>query len=315
MAGRLHVVAAVITDQTGNVLLAQRATHVHQGGLWEFPGGKVEPGESIDKALIRELREELGITPKDFRPLIRIPYDYPDRCVLLDVWSVSAYSGTPHGAEGQVVRWVRCDELTQYPFPEANVPIVTAALLPARYLITPEPEQHARALDEFLAHLGRCITEGHELVQFRVKSLAGENYTALARAAIHLCREYGCKILLNSTPELADRLGADGVHLSSTMLMSHNERPLPRNMLIAASCHDEKELHHAADIGCDFAVLGPVKPTRSHPDAPAMGWGHFGGLVEQVALPVYALGGMTVDDLESAWNHGAQGIAGIRGLW
>jgi 8-oxo-dGTP diphosphatase len=135
---RVHVAAAVIRDGSGQILIARRADTQHQGGLWEFPGGKVEADESVEAALARELHEELGIVVGATRPLIKVRHDYPDKQVLLDVWEVSAFTGEPHGAEGQPLAWVSPRDLSDYEFPAANQPIVAAAKLPAQYLITPD---------------------------------------------------------------------------------------------------------------------------------------------------------------------------------
>ena len=124
---RVHVAAAVIRGVDGRILIARRADTQHQGGLWEFPGGKVEAGESVEAALGRELKEELGIVVEAARPLIQVQHDYPDKQVLLDVWEVSAFTGEPHGAEGQPLAWVAQRELADYAFPAANQPIVAAA--------------------------------------------------------------------------------------------------------------------------------------------------------------------------------------------
>ncbi len=127
----LHVAAGVIVGPDGRILIAERATHRHQGGLWEFPGGKVEAGETAQSALARELWEELNIHVASARPLIQIRHRYPDKSVLLDVWRVESFSGEPHGREGQPLAWVEPEGLLEYAFPAANVPIVTAARLPA----------------------------------------------------------------------------------------------------------------------------------------------------------------------------------------
>ncbi|MEA5671162.1 8-oxo-dGTP diphosphatase MutT, partial [Pseudomonas sp. MH2] len=127
---RIHVVAAVIRGVDGRILIARRADTQHQGGLWECPGGKVEQGEGVEAALARELHEELGIVVSASRPLIKVSHDYSDKQVLLDVREVSAFTGEPHGAEGQPLAWVAPRDLDQYAFPEANKPIVAATRLP-----------------------------------------------------------------------------------------------------------------------------------------------------------------------------------------
>jgi 8-oxo-dGTP diphosphatase len=312
--GHLHVAAAVIEDGAGRILLAKRPKHLHQGGLWEFPGGKVEPGESCRDALSRELQEELGIQLRKATPLIRIPYCYPDKKVLLDVWRVSAFNGEPHGAEGQAIRWVGRDELPAYAFPAANAPIITAARLPERYLITPEPGE-AAAWPLFLERLERAFANGIRLVQLRAHALAEADYRRLADKVVKLAHRYHARVLLNAPPERVAPLQADGVHLSSRRLLSLKQRPLGAECWVAASCHNQTELQKALSIGVDFIVASPVKATASHPGAVPLDWDGFHRLTEQATVPVYALGGMSEADLAEARQHGGQGIAAIRELW
>jgi len=128
MTKRVHVAVAVIINGNGHILIAKRPDHVHQGGLWEFPGGKVEVGESLKAALERELFEELGIALLACQPLLEIHHDYFDKQVLLDVWTVTGFSGEAYGREQQAVRWVAPGSLFEYEFPEANQPIIQALL-------------------------------------------------------------------------------------------------------------------------------------------------------------------------------------------
>jgi 8-oxo-dGTP diphosphatase len=306
----LHVAAAVIERQ-GQILIARRPDHLHQGGLWEFPGGKVELGESVPDALVRELHEEVDIEASHYHPLIRIHHDYGDRKVLLDVWRVTAFSGEAHGREGQEVRWVGAEQLPGYDFPAANGPIVAAARLPNEYLITPEPQER----EIFLAGLDVALERGIRLVQLRAKGLAEPDYLALARQVLARCRGHGAKLLLNADPRLLQQVDADGIHLDSTRLMSLAERPVAADKWLAASCHHEAELAQARRLDVDFVVVSPVQATASHPGAPALGWETLQGLTERATMPVYALGGMGPEHIERAHRHGAQGIAAIRGLW
>lgn len=310
-AGLLEVAAAAVFDSQGRVLIARRLENVHQGGLWEFPGGKIEPGETAEQALVRELWEELGIRPTRYRRLIRIPHHYPDRSVLLDVWRVEAFEGTPHGRQGQPLRWIAPDSLPDYPFPAANRPIVAAARLPLHYLITPDCAHP----EEFLQRLVAALDRGIRLVQLRTPSLPPAAFEALAGEVVAVCRARGAQVLLNTEPELALRLGADGVHLSSPRLQALRARPVPADLWCAASCHDAAELLQARTIGVDFAVLSPVQATASHPQALPLGWRNFERLVWDLPLPVYALGGVGPDDLAAALAARAQGVAAIRALW
>jgi 8-oxo-dGTP diphosphatase len=307
----IHVVAAAILNSAGETLLARRPDHVHQGGLWEFPGGKVEPGETPEQALARELHEELGIVPVSCRPLIRVPYRYPDKAVRLDAWRVEAFRGTPEGQQGQPLAWVSPETLPRWPMPAANGPICTAVRLPPEYLITPEPADPQK----FLRSLERSLRKGIRLVQLRAKELGSAEFAALARDALALCREHGAALLLNADPEGVVKVRADGVHLSAARLGALHERPLPEELWVGASCHGPDDLERAARLRVDFAVLSPVLKTASHPERVPLGWANFAKWVEACPFPVYALGGVARSHLQAAWRCDAQGIAGIRGLW
>jgi len=293
-------------------LIAKRAEHLHQGGLWEFPGGKVEHGEATRDALTRELHEEIGIDVVDARPLIRISHDYSDKSVLLDVWKVTAFSGEAHGKEGQPIVWVKTDELDNYDFPTANTPIINALQLPPHYLITPAPGDNEA---DFLAGLENSLQSGIRLMQFRAKGMSDHDYALLAKKVIEIAHASGCQVLLNAAPETALMLGADGVHLDSKRLLAATERPLPKPYLVAASGHSLAELKKAESIDASFALLSPVKYTKSHPDTEPLGWDVFAETVDQIAMPVFALGGVNDLDEEDAFAYGGQGCAGIRGYW
>jgi 8-oxo-dGTP diphosphatase len=309
---RLHVAVAAIFDERQRVLICRRPPHVHQGDLWEFPGGKVEPGETTASALRRELKEEIGIDVISARPLIRVHHDYPDRDVLLDVWRVEDFSGVAAGHEGQPICWVSPRELGRFRFPAANLPIIKAVSLPDRYLITPQPGSD---VETFLARLDAAVCRGVTLVQLRAKQWVLPDYRGLVKRTLGICHACNARLLLNAEPSLALELGADGVHLTSARLLALRERPLDSRYLVGASCHDRRELEHACAMNLDFAVVSPVRETASHPGAKALGFAGLRDLTERADLPVYALGSMAETDLVRAFNHGAQGIAAIRGLW
>lgn len=308
----IHVVAGAIGDAGGRVLTTRRADGAHQGGLWEFPGGKLEPGEHPLDGLERELAEELDIRVEAARPLIRVRHAYTDRAVLLDVYRVERYAGTPLGREGQPLAWRVPAEMDPGLFPAADRPVIRALQLPDRLLITGLDPARPIA---FLHRLEQALAGGVRLVQLRAPALGATAYAELARATFERCIRYGARLLLNADPALAAGLPCHGLHLTSGRLRSLAGRPVDDRFLVGASCHDADELALAAGWGLDFALLAPVKPTASHPSAPVLGWPRFAALVEQVNLPVYALGGLTGADLPAAWQAGAQGIAAIRGLW
>ncbi|MGR2738860.1 Nudix family hydrolase [Billgrantia sp. Q4P2] len=310
---RVHVAAAAIISSDGQkALIARRPSNVDHGGLWEFPGGKLAPYETGLEGLKRELHEELGVEIRRAQPLIRVHHEYPDKHILLDVWQVHEFSGEPFGREGQAVRWVPLDELVNYPFPAANLPILQAVMLPTEYLITEEEADE----EVFDACLERALVEDRvRLVQLRAKSLDEAVYLARAERALGLCRQHGARLLLNGDPALLEKVDADGVHLTSERLMSLERRPIAENKWLAASTHDRKQLDQAARIGCDFVTLSPLRTTPSHPEVAPMGWHDFQQLVERAAMPVFALGGMTRFDANHARAVGAQGIASIRDFW
>lgn len=306
----LHVVAAVIRGVAGQILLAQRPSHKHQGGKWEFPGGKCEMGELPFRALQRELDEELGIHVTQAQPLLKVRHRYPERAVLLDVWEVTGFSGEAYGREGQPVAWFEPSVLPSLTFPPANAPIVIAAQLPTQCLVTPEPEDETA----FLQQLENRLQAGVRLVQFRAKTLSPKRYDALARQVIAQVHEMGGKVLLNSPPVLLDE--ADGLHLTSRQLWTLAAKPeLRQGQWLSAACHNLPALLHAAACGVDFAFVSPVLPTLSHPTVPALGWEAFQAMTESSNLPLYALGGLQPAHVTVARLHGGQGIAAIRSLW
>lgn len=310
---RVHVAAAaMISADQKRVLIARRPSNVDQGGLWEFPGGKLAPYETGLEGLKRELHEELGVEIVRARPLIRVHHEYPDKHILLDVWQVQEFAGEPFGREGQAVRWVPMEELVNYPFPAANLPILRAVMLPTDYLITGEEADEER----FDSLLERALSEdGVRLVQLRAKNLDEAAYIARAERALRLCRQYDAKLLLNGEPTLLDAVDADGIHLTSARLMDLERRPIAENKWLSASTHDQKQLSQAAVLGCDFVTLSPLRTTPSHPEVAPLGWHDFQQLVERAGMPVFALGGMTRFDANHARAVGAQGIASIRDFW
>ena len=307
----VHVAVGVVRNTLGDVLIARRPAQVHQGGLWEFPGGKVESGESPQLALQRELHEELGIDITQCRPLIRIPHHYPDKHVLLDVWLVEAFNGIPHGKENQPIQWHSPSELWGLSFPAANRPIIYAINLPDRYLITGNFTGEA----DFLHKLELALKRGIKLVQLRAKSMNNDAFISLAQTACAVCHEYGARLLLNANPDLVEQVAADGVHLTSERLMALSSRPLDSDKLVAASVHNQGQLVQAERLKVDFSVISPVLPTPSHPDTRTLGWHGYQQLTEQATHPVYALGGMQAEHLPDVWQYGGQGIAAIRSLW
>jgi len=307
----IHVVAGILRDERGRILLAQRPPGKHLAGLWEFPGGKCEPGESPENALRRELHEEVGVEIGAIEKLIAVPWSYPQKSIVLDVYNVLTHAGSIHGREGQALRWATVDEIRGLAMPPADRPIIAALDLPAHYVITAEPGEDDA---EFLRELERVLDAGERCIQLRSKQLTTARVRTLAQAARVLTVSARADLLINDHIELARDLRI-GVHLPAAQLMRLRERPLDAQLRVAASCHDEKELEYATRIGVDFAVLGPVKRTASHSNVEPLGWARFAELCAQAPFPVYALGGLHAADFAVARDAGAQGIAGISGFW
>lgn len=291
------------------MLIARRPQGSHLGGLWEFPGGKVRNGEAALDALKRELSEEVNIKVADCSPLISFEYDYPDRSLRFRVWKICRWTGEVTGKESQETRWADTASLSAQDFPAANRGVIAACKLPGIYLITPDLDSYPPV---FMNELQGYLGAGVKLVQFRSKTV--NNHKPAVMEMIDVCRRHGAELIVNSTPEFALEVGAAGVHLTSERLLRLTERPLPAAFRVAASCHDEEELSHAVKVGVDFCVLSPVRKPSGKAGSP-LGWDRFSGMISHVPVPVYALGGMKLSDLDRARSHGAQGIALISDVW
>ena len=299
----VEVAAAVIQRADGAFLLARRPAGKPYAGYWEFPGGKIETGEKAEAALARELHEELGIEPRTTYPWITREFTYPHAAVRLSFFRVTAWKGEPHPREEQAIAWQRFDVPLVQPMLPANAPVLAALALPHEYAITDAEQRGTQAMLEAIR--GRLVS-GLGLIQVRDKTLAGRE--AFAQSVLQLAHGHGARVLLNGGPAIGD-----GVHYTAAQLMALRERP--RGMLAAASCHTAAELRHAMALELDFAVLGPVKPTRSHPGAQVLGWDGFARIARGASIPVYAIGGLRRSDFEPAWHAGAHGLAMISGAW
>jgi 8-oxo-dGTP diphosphatase len=317
----VEVATAILQRPDGSFLLAQRPPDKIWAGYWEFPGGKIEPGETPYHALVRELREELGITVATAYPWVTRVFTYPHSTVRLNFFRVTAWSGDLHPHEGQEFAWqpplslalspkgARGRVLVSPVLP-ANAPILRALELPSLYAISNVQEFGE---EEFMRRLEAALRKGLRLVQLREKDYSRGALRELALKMLSLIRQHDARVLINADIALAQEVGADGVQLTGTQLAGLRERPAVE--WCAASCHNAEELRRAEALGCDFALLSPVLPTQSHPGAPHLGWENFAAIVAGSSIPVYALGGLTHDDMQTAWQHGAHGIALLRQAW
>jgi 8-oxo-dGTP diphosphatase len=293
----VEVAAAVIQRADGAFLLARRPAGKPYAGYWEFPGGKIERGEQAEAALARELCEELGIEPRTAYPWITREFTYPHAAVRLSFFRVTAWRGEPHPREEQAIAWQHFGAPMAEPMLPANAPVLAALALPHEYAIT--DAEHSGTQEMLEAIRGR-LASGLGLIQVRDKNLPQRD--AFAGAVALLAQRFGAKVLINGA-----------THLTAAQLMARTARP--EGSLVAASCHTRTELEQAMSLELDFAVLGPVKPTPSHPGARPLGWEEFARIARGASIPVYAIGGMRRADLEDAWRAGAHGVAMISGAW
>jgi len=306
----VDVAAAVIERDDGSFLLAQRPQGKVYAGYWEFPGGKVEAGEPVAEALRRELNEELGIDLVQAYPWITRVYVYPHATVRLHFNRVRKWRGEPRPHEEQALAWQRCDALSVAPMLPANAPVLKALSLPIVYAITHAWET---GVERALAQLDDALAKGLRLVQIREGKLERTAREVFAAQVAQRAHAAGGIVLVNGDEKLAAQIGADGVHLAAQALMAARQRP--QFEWSGASCHDAAELAHAADLGVDFAVLGPVLEKPGQPNLPGIGLQRFGDFARGSPLPVFALGGMRLSDLDGARARGAHGVAMIRGAW
>lgn len=303
----IEVAAGCLINAAGEVLIAQRPQGKIAAGQWEFPGGKLEPGESPRAALDRELHEELGIEVVDARPLIRVTHAYSDRTVRLDCWKITRWRGEPQGREQQAFAWVRPEATDAYPILAADGPIISALRLPDDYVFTPPDADPARLRAGF-AQLPRGA-----LLRLRLPALDDGRYAAHAAELLPAVRAAGLRLILDRDPQLVADLGADGWHANGAALRAIETRPpLP---LCLASCHDPEELRHAAALGFDAAVLGPLQETTTHPGQPGLGFARAAPWLQAANLPVYLIGGLARSALPQVQQHYAQGIAAISAYW
>ncbi len=310
MSDIVRVAAAVILRPDGRVLLAQRPPGKPYEGYWEFPGGKLEPGETPAHALARELHEELGLKVRRSAPWIVQEFVYPHARVELNFFRVLEWDGEPRGRDGQAFSWQTPGAFDVAPLLPANTRVLAALQLPMVYGISCASDIGE---DAFLARAVAAFANGLRLVQVREKDWPAARVADFALRLKEAARKHCASVVLNGEADAARALGLDGVHWTSARLIEAKVRP--DGLLVGASCHDAGELARAAALGCDFAVMGPVQPTPSHAGVEPLGWDGFARVIAGTRVPVYALGGLSASHLRIAVDHGAHGIAMRRGAW
>lgn len=310
MSKRVEVAAGVIFRGDGAFLLGRRAPGTFYPGYWEFPGGKVEPGEAAADALVRELDEELGIRVHALNPWLVRRHDYEHASVTLHFFEVSHWEGEVRDHVHDALSWAFPGRCEVEPMLPANGPIMKALALPRFMGITHADEI---GVDAQLARLNAALSAGLRLIQVREQGLAPRALLEFVRAVVARARPFGALVLVNGDASIAREAGADGLHLKSRDLAKLDVRPdFP---WIGASCHDANELAQAVRLGADYVLVGPVKPTLTHPGVAGTGWTAFSTLCADLPMPVLALGGLSAADMNDARAAGAHGIATIRSAW
>jgi 8-oxo-dGTP diphosphatase len=310
MTPAVDVAVAVMERPDGRVLLARRPPQKVYAGYWEFPGGKVEPGETVSAALSREVHEELGVEVQRADPWITNVFTYPHATVRLHFFRVRAWRGEVRAREHDGLSWEDPHHVALEPLLPANGPVLRGLVLPTEYAISQAADL---GVAPFLARLEARLAAGLKLVQVRELAFTRDEMAELTEAVIARARPAGARVLVSNDIALAHMVGADGVHLTARQVAALEARP--DLGLVGASCHGPEELASAVALGADFAVLGPVAPTPSHPGAAVLGWDGFERIARDAPIPVFAIGGLAPEDLSTAWSHAAHGVAMIRGAW
>jgi 8-oxo-dGTP diphosphatase len=305
-----EVAVGVLIRADGAVLLADRPPGKPYAGYWEFPGGKIEPAETVPAALARELHEELGIDIGAVLPWVTFEFDYPHAYVRLHFCRVHDWRGTPHAREGQRLGFFRPDGTLPAPLLPAAAPALRWLALPAHYALSSVARLGREA---FLARLEHALARGLRLVQLREPALGHDDVASMLPDVLARVRAVGGRLLVSSRHGESLWQQADGVHLTASELMRAGDRPDAQ--WVGASVHSGAELARAAGLGCDFAVAGPVLPTASHPGVATLGWRGFERIAAGTSIPLFAIGGLAASDLSLAQRAGAHGIATLSAAW
>ncbi|NYE28096.1 8-oxo-dGTP diphosphatase [Rhodanobacter sp. K2T2] len=302
----MHVMAGLMIDGEGRVLLAERPQGKHLAGFWEFPGGKLEAGELPLEALARELREELGIELQSAQPLIRVPWTYDDRRLVLDAWRVDAWLGAPQSLEGQALQWCYPAAIDPESMTPADRPILQALRLPATYAVSPADVAFDQR-DVWLKRIREVFSRGVRLLLLRLPLWPVESVRELARDLLPAAQAHDVQLVLDGDIEGARMLGV-GVQLSSEQGALLSERPLPWRQLVGVSCHAASQLAKATQIQADFATWSMGTESVAESLDASGAWTNFQSLAEEASLPVYADGDTVAMSMDRAKSSGAQGI-------
>ncbi|MGE8539985.1 MAG: NUDIX domain-containing protein [Acinetobacter sp.] len=292
----LHIAIGILLHR-GKVLVGWREASQHQGNKHEFPGGKVEEGETPEEACRREVFEEVGVGINDWHAFDFIRHEYDDVIVNLHLF----HAAVPDALLNEIQQpwtWYQRNELLDLNFPKAN-----KAMLKRLHW------QRQIKISDDLTALAQ-LTE-HQLLYWRVDAVQA-NVEALAQENISVLDQLIVNIELWKQLNSIQQQAIGTIHLKQAQCLLLKKGDLKVGHRYLAACHDLNSAQHAQDIGCDAILLSPVLPTATHPDTPALGWAELEQIAQQMDIPVFALGGMTPEHLLEAQQHGAYGVAGQR---
>ncbi len=298
-------VAVGILRNKQKILIAQRRKTQFMGGFWELPGGKIKNEESPEKAIIRELNEELGIQVERSSIHQTMMHHYADRIIEISIYNIIQYQNTPTGLEGQAIAWVKITNLNNYQLLPTMKAFINSITLPNKYWITPSNNHYS---NRWIAEFDKKLKQDITLIQLRSKIKL--NSTFIARL-YDKCKQNNTKLLLNTVDKAFDETHCDGWHLTTNEMLALNNRPCANDKLLGASTHNLTEALKAQEMGIDFIVISPLQTTQTHPESTPIGWSNAVDVVNKLNIPVYFLGGMSIKDLDKTLKLGAQGIAGI----
>lgn len=294
----VHVAIGLVFYQS-RLLLGWRHAKQHQGNKYEFPGGKVEVGESPVEACRREIKEEVGIDLNQWHVVDVIEHQYDDLHLTLHVFS-SQIDVTQLDQMTTSWSWYTRDELTQLNFPAANHSIIQRLFWPKLIKISADWQEMYQIQQDRWLYL-RCGIEQQEAL---LEALAQVDVQVLSKLIVNV--DIWSQLSVQQQSKVA------AVHFKQAQLMQLCEQDLPRHIRSLAACHDQASIQQANRLGVDAISLSPVLSTPTHPEQQGLGWESMGQLAVQTQLPVFALGGMHPEMLQQAQQYCAYGVAGIR---
>ena len=300
----VEVAAAVILRGDGAFLLGRRPPGSIYAGYWEFPGGKVEAGETPHGALLRELNEELGIVVESAFPWIVREFVYEHAHVRLHFFRVLKWSGELRDLQHDALEWQFSGDVRVAPLLPANAPVLAALTLPEYYAILNAPSVSKEGQ---LAALTRALDRGSRLIQLCKTEIPSGSRSDFVHKAVELCHCAHARVLVGSDEGIANSSDADGIHLTMPQLMTLKSRPdFP---LVTASCLNGPALAQAAQLGLDFVVFGPINEATNNLGQLDLRFEGTARIIADYPIPVYVHGESNRDELHAAWRAGTHGIA------